>query len=228
MRFGDSIMIKNKATNGILVFDSGDKITSNDEAYGCTTTDKEMGPCARSIITIARIEDDGSDNVVRYGQKVRLEGNPYLIGKKVYLHSTQISPLSFARFSRNQEVSVIAKPIYNTAWKILHNNPNLRVQSLGQPVPANQEVIIEHCATAQFLFSDKIGYGNDFGVEYEVSVCSNVTANKSQGLALEKIGKMTVEMPTKHALEQNTWTILTAADPSLAEPIAKAAPKYTL
>ena len=127
LRFGDSIMIKNKATNGILVFDSGDKITSNDEAYGCTTTDKEMGPCARSIITIARIEDDGSDNVVRYGQKVRL----------VYLQSTQISPLSFARFSRNQEVSMIAKPIYNTAWKILHNNPNFRVQSLGQPVPAN-------------------------------------------------------------------------------------------
>jgi hypothetical protein len=43
---------------------------------------------------------------------------------------------------------MIAKPIYNTAWKILHNNPNLRVSSLGQPVPANEEVIIEHCATA--------------------------------------------------------------------------------
>ena len=82
-------MLKNKASNGVLVFDSGDKITSNDEAYGCTTTDKEVGPCSRSIISIGRIEDDGShDNVVRYGQKIRLEGNPYLLGKKLYLHST--------------------------------------------------------------------------------------------------------------------------------------------
>jgi hypothetical protein len=81
-------MLKNKASNGVLVFDSGDKITSNDEAYGCTTTDKEMGPCARSIVSIQRVEDDGYDNIVRYGQKVRLEGNSYLIGKKLFLHST--------------------------------------------------------------------------------------------------------------------------------------------
>jgi hypothetical protein len=124
-------MLKNLATNGILVFDSGDKITSNDEAYGCTTTDKPMGPCARSIISIVRAENDGSDNIVRYGQKIRLEGNSYLIGKKLYLHSTQISPLAFARFSRNQEVSMITKPIYNTVWKILNINPNLRVSTLG-------------------------------------------------------------------------------------------------
>jgi hypothetical protein len=60
-------MLKNHKTNGILVFDTGDKVTSVDEAYGCTTTDKQMGPCARSIFTIARVENDGSDNVIRYG-----------------------------------------------------------------------------------------------------------------------------------------------------------------
>ncbi len=87
MRFGDSIMVKNIKTNGILVFDSGDKVTSNDEAYGCTTTDKQLGPSARSVFTLGRVENDGSDNLVRYGQKLRFEGTPYLIGKKVYLHS---------------------------------------------------------------------------------------------------------------------------------------------
>ena len=141
-------MVKNIKTNGILVFDSGDKVTSNDEAYGCTTTDKQLGPSARSVFTLGRVENDGSDNLVRYGQKLRFEGTPYLIGKKVYLHSCQISPLAFARFSRNQEVCVVTKPIYNTAWKIQHINPNLRVQSEGQPVRANDQVIIEHCATS--------------------------------------------------------------------------------
>ncbi len=132
LRFGDSVLLKNQATNGTLVFDSGDKITSNDEAYGCTTTDKPVGPCARSILKIVKAEDDGAkDNVLRFGQKVRFESTVYLIGKKLYLHSTQISPLAFARFSRNQEVSMSAKPVYNTVWKIVHSNPNLRISTLG-------------------------------------------------------------------------------------------------
>jgi hypothetical protein len=88
VRFGDNIMLKNKATNGILAFDSGDKITSHDEAYACTTTENVPGPCARTILTIVKAEDDGApDNLVRFGQKVRFESTQYFIGKKTYLHS---------------------------------------------------------------------------------------------------------------------------------------------
>lgn len=65
-----------------------DRITSHDEAYACTTTDKDIGPCARSVLVISKAEDDGApDNYVRYGQKVKLEANPYILGKKLYLHS---------------------------------------------------------------------------------------------------------------------------------------------
>jgi hypothetical protein len=62
-------MLKNKATNGVLVFDSGDRITSHDEAYACTTTDKAVGPCARSVVIIASADKDGTpaDNLVRFG-----------------------------------------------------------------------------------------------------------------------------------------------------------------
>ena len=92
---------------------------------------------------------------------------------------------------------MITKPIYNTAWKILHMNPSQRVPTVGQPVKANEEVIIEHCATAQFLSSDKIKYVNEFGQEYEVSVSSQTSNNKTQALNLEKIGRITVDQPTK-------------------------------
>lgn len=81
-------MLKNKATNGTLVFDSGDRITSHDEAYACTTTEKSTAPCARSILVITKAEDDGApDNVLRYGQKIRFESTNFFIGKKTYLHS---------------------------------------------------------------------------------------------------------------------------------------------
>jgi hypothetical protein len=73
------------------VFDTGDKITSNDEAYGCTTTDKPVGPCARSVLQLAKAEDDGAkDNLLRFGQKVRFESTTYLIGKKLYLRQTVV------------------------------------------------------------------------------------------------------------------------------------------
>lgn len=219
-------MLKNKATNGTLVFDSGDRITSHDEAYACTTTEKSTGPCARSILVITKAEDDGApDNVLRYGQKIRFESTNFFIGKKTYLHSCQISPLAFARFSRNQEVCMVTKNIYNTVWKIVHVNPNFRVSSIGQPVTAHDEIVIEHCATAQFLSSDKIKYMNEFGLEYEVSVFSQTTNNKSQALNLEKVGKLTVDQPTKLQADSNTWAILTALDPALAEPVDEV--KYT-
>ena len=61
-------MLHNKQTNGYLVFDMSDRITSHDEAYACTTTDKSVGPCARSVLVVTKCEDDGApDNIVRYG-----------------------------------------------------------------------------------------------------------------------------------------------------------------
>lgn len=124
-------------TGGYLAFDMSDKIPAHEEAYSCTTTEK-VGPCARAVFVLSKGEDDGApDSVIRYGQKVKFESNPYIYGKKLYLHSTMISPQFFARFSRNQEVCMTAKNIYNTVWKILHIDPNLRNTSLGEAVNAN-------------------------------------------------------------------------------------------
>jgi hypothetical protein len=72
-----------------------------------------------------------------------------------------------------------AKNIYNTVWKIMHVDPNLRVGTVGLPVLANDPVLIEHCATSHYLASDSIQYRNDFGTEYEVCVHSYATTNKS-------------------------------------------------
>ena len=54
LRFGDAVMLKNCLTNGWLVCDMSDRITSNDEAYAVTTTEKAIGACARSIVHITR------------------------------------------------------------------------------------------------------------------------------------------------------------------------------
>jgi hypothetical protein len=67
-------MLLNKKTKGFLSFDLGDKITTYEEAYTCTSNPKVDQPVARSmfIITWAEQDDGYPDNVIHYGQKVRI------------------------------------------------------------------------------------------------------------------------------------------------------------
>lgn len=72
-----------------------------------------------------------------------------------------------------------SKPIYDTVFTVEHADPNFRYKMKSKPVPINQPIIIEHSATAHLLASDNLQYKNDFGTEFEVSVHSHATLNKS-------------------------------------------------
>ncbi len=82
-----------------------DRITSNDEAYAVTTTEKAVGACARSIVHLVRAQQNqggpASDDLVRYGQEIKLQSNDFICNKPLFLSSQPVSPLAFARFSRN-------------------------------------------------------------------------------------------------------------------------------
>ena len=178
LRFGDNFILMCKKTNGFLVFDLGDKITSVDEAYACTTTTKDLGPCGRNVMSVQKVEQEG-DAVVRYGEPVRFVTNPYVFNKPLYLHSTQCTPTVFARFSRNQEVCLSTRPLYNTVWRILPPG-GMSSTLIGQPVQACSELAIEHCSTKELLSNDEIMYGNQFGKELEVSAKRQNTNAKPQ------------------------------------------------
>jgi len=97
-------MLKNALTNGWLVFDMSDRITAHDEAYAVTTSGKAVGACARSIVHLMRgtaSTTASADDLIRYGQEVRIQSNEHICNKPLYLSSQPISPLAFARFSRN-------------------------------------------------------------------------------------------------------------------------------
>lgn len=181
-------MLKNTFTDANLVFDMSDRITTHDEAYAVTASDK-VNACARSILNIEKVNlnDGAPDDRIRYGQEIRLAANAHILHKPLYLHSQQISPLCYARFSRFQEVCLHTKSVYNTVWKIIPAVGD-RKEFLGRPVSANESIMLEHAATSQCLSNDKITYRNDFGNELEVSAMSQSTKNKSQILANENTG----------------------------------------
>ncbi len=85
LHFGAKVMLHNKKTNGFLVLDTGDKVPEQEEAYAVTTNNKGIGPMARSVFIISRgaEKDIFPDDVVHYGQKIRIVSNPFIYPKPV-------------------------------------------------------------------------------------------------------------------------------------------------
>lgn len=83
-------MLMSKKTKGFLVVDIGDRISGVEETYITTTSASNPGPITRSVFVLKKAEEMdifGSDNIVRYGQKVKLETNPHLFRKTLWLSS---------------------------------------------------------------------------------------------------------------------------------------------
>jgi hypothetical protein len=86
-------------------------------------------------LNVQKVDKEG-DDMVRYGEHVRFVTNPYIFSKPLYLMSSQCTPQIYARFSRNQEVCMNSKPVYNTVWRIIPPEGNIS-PLIGTPVQAN-------------------------------------------------------------------------------------------
>ena len=199
-----------------------DRITTHDEAYAVTSC-VGAGPMARSVVTLLPAEGK-CEGPVCYGQKIRIAANQHISAKGLYLHSCPVSPMAFARFSRNQEVCLHVKPSYSTVWEISPGNGRAKAK-YGQQVKAGESIMLSHCATVQFLSNDHIAYTNEFGQEMEVSAMSASTKAKTQMLAGEYNGDKVREDVVKNVAAKNLWTIELASEPSGAEPVQEA-PRY--
>ena len=68
----------NKKTNAFMVCDTDDKIVCSDEAYSCTTTVEDIGPCGRSVMYMECANDKDSQETVKYGDQIRFVTNTYI------------------------------------------------------------------------------------------------------------------------------------------------------
>ena len=84
---------------------------------------------------------------------------------------------------------------------------------------ASDSIMLEHCATTNFLSNDRIPYRNDFGNEMEVSCMSAATKHKTQMLAGEYNGERVRENDHKGVGNRNFWTIELSEDPAGAQPV---------
>lgn len=87
------------------------------DAWAVTATVHNKGPNARSVFKIQHA-NQSQDPQIRYGQDIRISTVPQLSAKELYLNSLPCTPMTFSRYSRNQEVSVYERKAYNTVWRI--------------------------------------------------------------------------------------------------------------
>ena len=148
------------------------------------------------------------EKIIFFGEQIVISSHDLLSNDKLYLFSQLISPQSYSRFSRNQEVLLNSKKNYSSCWVIEHIDPTLRFSMEGQPVPVDEPFILRHCATGRLLASNLVDYNNDYGREYEVCCFNFMSNNKYQTLDSEKEGKIKINTLTKYELEQNIWRIV--------------------
>ena len=191
LRSGDSVMLESKKVNGFLSVDLGVNQPGVDGAFRLTGSTTVNGPVTRSVFVLKRFEAMdifGADNIIRFGQKIRIESNPHLYKKTLAVGSMPMGPAAHSPISRHQEASMHAHSSFNNVWIIDSQNPNDRFERQGEPVRAGDPILFRHSQTQHYLACDLKTYKNDFGTEFEVCAHSFASPNKTQNLALERNG----------------------------------------
>lgn len=71
LHFGQTVLLANKLTEGVLSFNPNDKIIGED-AFAVTTSRSEDGPALRNVFAVEHLTNPESKEVVKYGDKFRL------------------------------------------------------------------------------------------------------------------------------------------------------------
>lgn len=193
------------------------------------TGGKNQGPIIRSVFRIEKAVPS-KEKLIRYGDKVRILANPRLFENanqvrsasyQLYLTSPMMSQQSFSKLSNQQEVLLSNKAANVTLWEFEHVDPKVRFEMVGEPVVTNQPLLLKHVHTGKWLAVDHFQgqypdcyTRNFYGVEHEVFAHSYFTQSKSHNLVSEQEGRTTGDIPMRAQGEQNTWKLISAANPS--------------
>jgi len=223
VHFGDLVMLANVSSGAAIAVDIENADPRPAERSCAVSGSTHPSPVARNTFSFEKYVPGSSafltptwdDDVVRYGQKVKIVINPQAGGIKggdpsapepVRLRSYPVSTTRAAKYSRFCEIAASATDSYECAFEILTPDPTKRLVSEGIPVMAGAPVVIRHCQTNQCIFVGR-AFETDFGTEYEVAGrTASGTGNASvmQGLATGKPDSMTAKAPG----DSNTFVIV--------------------
>ncbi|KAF4702832.1 hypothetical protein FOZ62_022147 [Perkinsus olseni] len=209
LRNGDTVMLRNAASECFLSGNAEERIPGRKSTAYAVTTGPNATPCVRNVFAVELVntDDKNAEEPVRYGDEVRLRLRGFIPDSDCYLYSEMVSALAASKCSRKQEVGALDKPAGNTRWQILHPDGKMRFETEGEPIKADQPVVIKHLSTGSYLASDKIKQMNIFGAENEVHAHCYYSTNKTHNMNSEKKGEITGDYALRRHELQNIWQL---------------------
>ncbi|XP_033124660.1 cilia- and flagella-associated protein 161-like [Anneissia japonica] len=199
LHFGDHVMVMNEAPTEQVANSFGDTPRKSctlavnmaeskmhealrfEGSCGASAS-KNLESCARNSFVITPVKDTNipSGSPLLYGQHFYLRTLPG-IGGDLVLRSDMATFQASAKKSRKQLIEFVEEPSYATEWTILCYNPQLRMETEGLPVPANQKIIFNHCKTNQDLciLTDNI-VRTPFGIDYETVAYTSLDTHRAE------------------------------------------------
>lgn len=214
IHLGDSVMLYSVATEGVLSSDPFESTTSSDPGFAVATSTLTHAHVSRNVFTIEGYGQNArSGDVLRLGQPFRIRAHSNLGAAPFFLSSSPVSLLTRSKVTKQQEVTLVNNPGYDSCWTAVYKDPDQRFEMEGQPVPANAEIVILHAATRSGLASSASAkIHNDFGQEFEVYGHSQLNIKKKQQLESEMNGLTTTDIPVRAEEANNHWAFLTSGD----------------
>ena len=214
VHFGDVVQLENVTSGAVVAVDVESRDPRPAENSCAVSASFHVDACARNTFTLepyvprtakaAAMMPVYDDDVLHYGQKVKLVVNPAATDgsnwnvEKCYVRSFAVSQTHFAKYSRRGEVVASGNDSYECVFEILTPDPAKRLVSEGVPVMAGAPVVLLHCQSNQCLCVGTHGFANDFGTELEVcghTATSVGNSYKMEGLATGVPGSLKERAP---------------------------------
>ncbi|XP_036006041.1 cilia- and flagella-associated protein 161 [Fundulus heteroclitus] len=137
-------------------------------------------PCVRTAFIITSVDGSPEGSSLHFDQcfALRTTGG---FARGLYLTSDLQSFQKRSKMSGFQEVYLDDSMCFLSWWKIVYFDPQERLEYEGQPVPANEKVLIVHCKTNQALaaLGDQPLW-TAYGKEYEVTAHTFLDSHKAE------------------------------------------------
>ena len=214
VHFGDVVQLENVTSGAVVAVDVESRDPRPAENSCAVSASFHVEACARNTFPLepyvprtakaAAMMPVYDDDVLHYGQKVKLVVNPAATEssnwnvEKCFVRSFAVSQTHFAKYSRRGEVVASGNDSYECVFEILTPDPAKRLVSEGVPVMAGAPVVLLHCQSNQCLCVGTHGFANDFGKELEVcghTATSVGNSYKMEGLATGVPGSLKERAP---------------------------------
>ncbi|XP_061577901.1 cilia- and flagella-associated protein 161 [Cololabis saira] len=145
-------------------------------SYGITAG-KCIQPCTRTAFIITSVDGSPEGSLLRFEQSFALKTTSDFV-KGLYLTSDLQSPITK---SHPRELYLDDSIHFLSWWKVMHFDPEERLEHEGLPVPANVKVVIVHHKTNRALavLGDK-SIWTVYGKEYAVTLHTFLDSYKAE------------------------------------------------